>query len=153
MPIQVTSLTLVRGPLEDVSARERSIPLVIDREHLAKLRWRGEAEDGREFGFDLDEPLKNGTVFWRDSKGVYRICQSPEPVLVVNAIGRQRAAELAWSIGNLHQVAEIRKSHLVVPDDSTLRRLFQSMGVTYREDVRVFEPLRATAGHRHSHGH
>ena len=153
MPVQVTSLTIIRGPLEDVSAREDSIPLVVEREQLAKSRWRGEAVDGREFGFDLEEPLKNGDAFWRNNKGVYRICQSPEPVLVVKAVSRQRAAELAWSIGNLHQVAEIGKSELVVSDDPALRRLFQTMGVKFREDVRVFEPLRATAGHGHSHGH
>ena len=33
--------------------------LTVERRVLAKRRWRGQAEDGTDFGFDLAIPLKN----------------------------------------------------------------------------------------------
>ena len=36
---------------------ENKISLTVERRVLAKRRWRGEAEDGTDFGFDLVSPL------------------------------------------------------------------------------------------------
>ena len=59
---------------------ECSIPLTVERRVLAKRRWRGKAEDGTDFGFDLDVPLKldrcwiltYGTDKRRISLGVFK---------------------------------------------------------------------------------
>ena len=39
------------------SVKEAIVILTADRATLAKRRWRGVAQDGREFGFDLDHVL------------------------------------------------------------------------------------------------
>ena len=36
------------------------IAIAVDRHKLARRRWRGLAQDGQDFGFDLIEPLQHG---------------------------------------------------------------------------------------------
>lgn len=124
-----------------------AIPLRVDRWTLAKTRWRGTADDGRTFGFDLHHPLKHGDGF---ADG-YVIEQQPEDVLVVVLNGIRSAAELAWSIGNVHQPVQISDTEIIAPDDGAVRNLFQQQGVVYSAQQRVFQPVRAAHGHHH-HG-
>ena len=42
---------------------DRSISLTVERRVLAKRRWRGQAEDRTDFGFDLQAPLRHGICF------------------------------------------------------------------------------------------
>ena len=44
---------------------QNEISLTVERRVLAKRRWRGQAEDGTDFGFDLISPLRNGICFHR----------------------------------------------------------------------------------------
>jgi len=62
-------------------------------------RWRGIAEDGREFGFALDAPLADRAAVFASDTGVYLIAQKYEPVLEV-ALGTDApaAARLGWII-------------------------------------------------------
>ena len=50
-----------------------AVSLKVERRVLAKRRWRGEAEDGTEFGFDLALPLKHGICFHRVENKNYLI--------------------------------------------------------------------------------
>ena len=54
----------------------RSIPLIVERRVLAKRRWRGKAEDGTDFGFDLDVPLRHGICFHTENQKKYVISQN-----------------------------------------------------------------------------
>src|SRR5690606_16423726 len=56
------------------------VALHVDRQTLAKRRWRGAAEDGAEFGFELEAPLKEADVFFQTAAARYVIRQHPEPV-------------------------------------------------------------------------
>src|SRR4051794_6536686 len=49
------------------------ITLKVDRLTLAKRRWRAAAEDGTDFGFDLEHPLENGDVFHQSETATYFI--------------------------------------------------------------------------------
>ena len=62
---------------------EELVILTVDRAALAKRRWRGVAQDSREFGFDLDHALADGSVFFREAGKCYVISQAPEPVLEI----------------------------------------------------------------------
>ena len=79
------------------------IKLRVPRATLAKRRWRGIAEDGSEFGFDLEHALEDGDVFLENARAIYIIEQTPEPVFEV-VLDRPvaEAARLGWLIGNLH---------------------------------------------------
>ncbi len=128
------------------------VALHVDRLTLAKRRWRGAAEDGSEFGFDLEHPLTDRDVFATSDTAVYRIKQKSETVLEV-ALGTDAtaAARLGWIIGNLHFPLAIEGHELLVADDPALRQLFEREHITYTVKERVFRPL--SGGHSHGHHH
>ncbi len=124
------------------------IPLPVDRLTLAKRRWRGTAEDGTEFGFDLTAPLANGAVFHATDTAIYVLAQKPEPVLEVALIPRPApVARLGWAVGNLHFPIEVTDEVIRVPDDPALRQLFEREKIPFVACERVFVPF--AKAHRH----
>ena len=57
-------MQIINHPLRGIGDGLKTIPLRVDRVTLAKRRWRGSAEDGCEFGFDLAVKLfeENGNA-------------------------------------------------------------------------------------------
>jgi len=130
---------------------EKIVILTADRATLAKRRWRGVAQDGREFGFDLDHTLADGTVFFRDAGNCYVISQAPEPVLEIERGSEGTGlAVLAWHIGNLHFPIELTGSVIRTVDDPAIRQMLERQQVAWRPAMEVFRPL-AAAGHVHHH--
>jgi urease accessory protein len=131
--------------------RRELISLPVDRQTLAKRRWRGVAEDGREFGFDLEHALSDGDVYFEGDAARYVIAQKPEPVLEVSMseseLSAAAFARIGWSIGNLHFQIEITSDVIRVADDSALRQLFERELIPFVETVTVFHPL--GGGHHH----
>jgi urease accessory protein len=150
--LQSARMEIIRGilpPPTDVLAR---ILIPIDRHTLAKRRWRGLADDGREFGFDLEAPLPDGAAVFRNDTAVYVIAQKYEPVLEVRSSefgGGQtgQAAKLGWMIGNLHFQIEVIGELVRVVDDPAVRQLFERERIPFTACKRIFHPL--SVGHRH----
>jgi urease accessory protein len=133
------------------AAGDEIVFLSPDRATLAKRRWRGVAQDGREFGFDLDRALSDGSVFFREPGKSYVISQAPEPVLEIELDqDPKQAAALAWQIGNLHFPIEVTDSVIRCSDDSAIRELLRREKITSRASMAVFRPI-ASAGHAHHH--
>ncbi|SRR5579862_1665506 len=126
----------------------RRIVLVADRLTLSRRRWRGMAEDGRDFGFDLEEPLPDGAVFFRDGDSLYAIAQRPEPLLEIAIRDGREGARLGWMIGNLHLPIEPGEGAAFTLDDPSARKLFQREAVSFTSVSKVFHPLAAS-----THGH
>lgn len=143
-------MTIVRRVLPPASGGD-VVMLRVPRETLAKRRWRGVAEDGAEFGFDLEEPLGDGAVIHRTEGVVYAIRQMPEPVLEVALPGVADAAWLGWMIGNLHFALEIGEGVIQVADDPALRQMFVREGIVFSEKHCVFRPMSGSSGHPHRH--
>jgi urease accessory protein len=130
----------------------RRIELRAERMTLAKRRWHGTAEDGVEFGFDLDHPLPAGTVFLETASAHYVLTQRPEAVLEVALTETLSAARTAWSLGNLHFPIELDGNVLRVADDPAARLYFERADVDFRTAQKIFQPIQ-TAGHSHGHHH
>jgi urease accessory protein len=128
------------------------IELEVERTTLAKRRWRGVARDGAEFGFDLETPLADGAAFFAGPEGVYAITQKPEPVLEILLGEPVRAAQVAWSLGNLHFPIEIAHEVIRVADDAAVRLYLERDGIPYAPLLETFHPIKA-AGHGHGHAH
>jgi urease accessory protein len=129
-----------------------SVRVPVERLVLAKRRWRGVAEDGREFGFDLEAPLPDGAAIFQSDAAVYVLAQKYEPVLEVQTAecgirSGGDAARLGWMIGNLHFQIEIVEEVVRVVDDPAVRQLFEREGIAYTACKRVFHPL--SGGHHH----
>ena len=122
--------------------------IAVERLTLAKRRWRGIAEDGREFGFDLEAPLADGAAVFHSGAAAYVIAQKYEPMLEV-ALGADSptAARLGWMIGNLHFQIEVAGEIVRVADDPAARQLFERERIPFTACRRVFHPL--SGGHHH----
>ena len=115
-------MEIIREPLHDAPAGQEKIALRADRHTLAKRRWRGVAEDGREFGFDLEEPLSDCDAIFRDGGKLYVVFQEPEPLIeVILDEDSAKAAETGWSIGNMHLPMEVKGSAIRMAAGSVRR--------------------------------
>lgn len=110
-----------------------------------KRRWRGVAEDGTEFGFDLETRLKNGGVIHREPHADYVVWQEPELVYEVSLCSPTQAALVGWKIGNLHLPVEVTGDSVRVIHDPAMRQLCEREGWALSEVTVVFNPLRVTA--------
>ena len=120
-----------------------------DRLTLAKRRWRGVAEDGREFGFDLEQPLRDGDVICQVAGATYVLAQRPEPVLEIDLLSAAESAKAGWLVGNLHFPVQIAGHVLRMADDSALRQMLAREGLPFTAASRVFHPLHAAHAHAH----
>ena len=140
-------MDLIHAPLDSPSLGVLEITLSVDRLTLSKLRWRGVAEDGREFGFDLQRPLTDDTPFFYSEGKTYVIAQQPEHVFEIPIATPAEGARTGWLIGNLHFSLEIGGDVIRAPADSALRQMLEREHIPFTEATRVFHPLRP--GHVH----
>lgn len=148
---------LIKKALGGAPLELARIALRVERRRLMKRLWRGVAENGVEFGFELDAPLENGAVFHAEPGACYVIEQEPEALLEIPLdLSPEAAALIAWNIGNLHMPVDIRPGVIFAPEDTGLRQLLERLGIHFHTTTGLFLPSRATfgsSGHGHSHSH
>jgi len=147
-------MELIRGSLASVDPALPAVGIRVDRLKLAKRLWRAVAEDGAEFGFEVETPLRHGDVVHVTAAARYVIEQRPEPVLAM-ALDPEpdKSAVLGWIVGNLHFVIEARADHLLAPDDPALRQSLERLGIAYAPATEIFQPHRLAASVAHAHAH
>jgi urease accessory protein len=128
------------------------VRLPATRATLTKRRWRGAAEDGQEFGFDLEEALGHGTQFYAAESKAYVLEQTPEEVLEIPVTTVEQAARVAWSLGNLHFGVQVLGDAVRVTEDPAVLQLLAREHITFRRVTCIFLPLSASAHHHHDHG-
>ena len=145
-------MEIIHGAATHADVAQPPVRLAVERLTLAKRRWRGVAEDGREFGFDLAAPLCDGDVFLAADAAAYVVAQKYEPVLElrIGDCGLAIGADLAragWLIGNLHFQIEVTAEVIRVVDDPAVRQMFEREGIAFAPCKRVFHPI--SGGHHH----
>jgi urease accessory protein len=120
------------------------VRLIVERRLFLKRRWRGVAEDGTQFGFDLDSRLKSGCVIHRDVRADYVVWQEPELVYEISLETPAQAALVGWKIGNLHLPVEVTGTSVRVIHDPAMRQLCEREGWAVNECTVVFNPQRVT---------
>jgi urease accessory protein len=148
-------MQLVHDHLHEWNRALPRVALRIERGTLAKRRWRGVADDGAEFGFDLEHPLEDGDVFHQGASAVYVIAQKAEAVIEVRLanLGGEEAARTGWLFGNLHQPVEVTHGAIRAAYDSAVEQMLQREEIAFVRAEAVFKPLHAAAGHHHEHHH
>lgn len=145
-------LHLIQGPLAAPNLALPEIALRVERIVLAKRLWRGTAEDGAEFGFELAAPLKHGDAFFQTDGARYVVAQQPEPVVEISlAVAPSAAAGIGWAIGNLHLELSAEPTRLLAPDEPAVRNLLARLGVPFRATTAVFRPGRVARGEQLTH--
>ncbi len=140
-------LQLIHVPLEKPDPLPAEVALRVERLTLAKRLWRGIAEDGTEFGFELAGPLKDGDPFWQTSTARYVVRQHPEAVVEVSLeVAPSAAAGIGWAIGNLHLELSAEPTRLLAPDEPAVRQLLDRLKVPFKATTAVFRPGRFARG-------
>ncbi|MEM9157667.1 MAG: urease accessory protein UreE [Verrucomicrobiota bacterium] len=142
-------MQLITTHFHNIPADKEVVPLKIDRRTLAKRRFRAEAADGADFGFDLDHPLSHHTPFHQTDDKVYIIDQLPESVLKIPFQGEKQAAHYGWQVGNMHFPAAFSDDAVLAEDDPAVRQMLERNRIAYEEAEVVFQPAVNTAGHHH----
>ena len=124
---------------------ERQVLLNAERRAFLKRRWRGNAEDGTEFGFDLETRLLDGCVILHRNGVDYVVRQLPEKVYRVPFRDPAHAALVAWKCGNLHLPAEINPDAILVLHDEAMAMLLEREGWDFSEPEVLFRPMKAVA--------
>jgi urease accessory protein len=145
-------MQLVSGPLASADSSLPEIPLHVERLTLAKRLWRGTAEDGTEFGFELAAPLKHGDTFFQTATARYSVQQHPESVIEVSlAVAPSAAAGIGWAVGNLHLELQSEPTRLLAPDEPAVRQLFGRLKVPFKPTTAIFRPGRFARGQQPTH--
>ena len=143
-------MQLIYRPLSSFNQQPvNTIELITSRLQLQKRIWRGVAEDGKVFGFDLEEPLSHDQAFYECDGSFYIVKQEPEAVYAIDFVNLKQASETAWMIGNLHFSAYFSEKSLIVPVDPALQNLFIEQSIPYREETMVFQPQKNRIAHTH----
>lgn len=140
-------MQLVSGPVASPDATLPGIALKAERSAVVKRLWRGTADDGTEFGFELAAPLRHGDTFWQTAAARYVIAQQPEAVVEVSLeIAAAAAAGIGWAIGNLHLELSAEPARLLAPDEPAVRQLLERLKVPFRPTTAIFRPGRFARG-------
>ncbi len=145
-------MQLVSGPLASADSSLPEIPLRVERLTLAKRLWRGTADDGVEFGFELDAPLRHGDTFFQTATARYSVQQHPESVVEVSLdLAPSAAAGIGWAVGNLHLELQSEPTRLLAPDEPAVRQLFARLKVPFQPTTAIFRPGRFARGQQPTH--
>lgn len=140
-------MLIIYAPLADSDPGLPEVALRVGRRTLAKRLWRGVAEDGVEFGFELETPLRHGSAFCQTSEVRYVIAQEPEPVLEIALdLPSSAVAGIGWVVGNLHLEFSSEATRLLTPDEPAARQLFERIQISYRPIIAVFRAGRFARG-------
>lgn len=123
----------------------KQIALTAERRQFLKRRWRGVAEDGTEFGFDLETRLTDGCVIFQQAGNDYIVRQLPERVYEVPFVTPAQAAVVGWKVGNLHLPAQISEQSIRVLHDEAMTQLLEREGWLHSEPSVIFTPMKAMA--------
>ncbi|NJM36499.1 MAG: hypothetical protein HC845_00700 [Akkermansiaceae bacterium] len=124
---------------------EQQIVLSVERRLFLKRRWRGVAQDGTEFGFDLESRLNDSCVIYHERGNDYVVRQLPEIVYEIAFDSPAQAALIAWKVGNFHLPAQILTNSIRILYDDAMKQLLEREGWTYGEPEVLFTPMKAMA--------
>jgi urease accessory protein len=138
---------LIQGMLAEKSdlPSDKHVTLHAERRQFLKRRWRGIAEDGTEFGFDLENRLVDGGVIFHEGGRDYLVRQLPERVYEIRLADPSFSALVAWKVGNLHLPAQILPDTIRILHDEAMTQLLQREGWEHTEPEVIFTPMKAMA--------
>jgi urease accessory protein len=140
-------LPLIQASVAAPDLTRREIALRVGRLTAAKRLWRGAAEDGTEFGFELATPLKHGETFWQTETTRYVLQQEPEALVEISLeLAPSAAAGIGWAVGNLHLELCAEPGRLLALDEPAVRQLLDRLNVPFRPVTAIFRPGRFARG-------
>jgi urease accessory protein len=145
-------MTIIQAAVAAPNLALPEVTIRVDRITLAKRLWRGTADDGAEFGFELNAPLKHGDTAFETAAARYVLNQTSEPVVEISLnIAPSAAAGIGWAIGNLHVELSADSERLLAPDEPAVRQLLERLKVPFCQTTAIFRPGRFARGAQPTH--
>lgn len=145
-------MQLINVPFANPDPGLSEVKLGVDRLTVAKRLWRGTAEDGTEFGFELERPLQHGDTFWQSAAARYVLHQQPEAVVEISLeVAPSAAAGIGWAVGNLHLELQAEPTRLLALDEPAVRQLLDRLKVPFKQTTALFRPGRFARGNLSTH--
>ena len=125
-----------------------TLPLTWEERRWTRKRVRTTA--GREVALALPTGslLRPGDVLAREADWYLVVEGRPEPVLAIYPRDREEAIRIAFDVGNRHFSLALDGECILVPDDTAMEQLVTRMGVAWKRQETVYDPLGA-APHPH----
>lgn len=131
-----------KAALQSTRSVAEQVHLVVERAMFLKRRWRLDAPDGTEFGFDLETRLNPGCVIHQTESHDYVILQRPELTYEIETPTPEFAALVGWKVGNLHFPVQILPDRIRILHDSAITQLFEREKWQVSEVEAIFNPMR-----------
>lgn len=150
---------IVERIVADIRERENDTrpvdPVFMDHYDLMKPHQKVETQSGRVFAISLEqgESLAPGSVLYEDEEVIIAIELIPEDVLKISPKGSIQWGRAAFNIGNMHQMAYIKDSCILVAYDAILEGIMKKLGVTCERVVCRLEGIRAGVTQTDTHHH
>jgi len=144
----ITEAPLRVEPATLAGLERDTLSLTWEERRWTRKRVRSAA--GREVALALPTGsyLRPGDVIAREATWYLAVEGRPEPVLAVFPRDFGEAMRIAFSVGNRHFSLALDGECILVPDDTAMEQLLDRMGVAWKRQEAVYDPL-GDAPHRH----
>ena len=144
----ITEVPLPVAPAALADLERDALSLTWEERRWTRKRVRSTA--GREVALALPTGtlLRPGDVIAREASWYLVVEGRPEPVLAVFPRNREEAIRIAFDVGNRHFSLALDGDRILVPDDTAMEQLLTRMGVAWKREQAVYDPLGDTP-HRH----
>jgi len=136
---------------EELRAKQED-KLVLTWEQRRWLRGRFTTEQGRKIGIALPTGtvLAPGSILYVGADWYLKIEAANEAVLVIAPPDYNEAVRIAFEVGNRHFPLALVDNKILVPDDKTMVRLMERLGMPWERRQATFDPIGNTQLHQHA---
>jgi urease accessory protein len=126
--------------------------LVLAWEERRWLRGRFTTERGRKVGIALPTgtAVPPGSILHVGDDWYLKLEAAIEPVLEMFPADSAEAVKIAFEVGNRHFPLALAGEKIMVPDDRTMVRLLERLGIPFHRKQAAFDPIGNTQLHQHA---
>jgi urease accessory protein len=135
----------------DLRAKEED-KLVLAWEERRWLRGRFTTARGRKIGIALPTgtTIAPASILHVEEDWYLRLEAAIEAVLEIVPSDYAEAVKIAFEVGNRHFPLALDGNKILVTDDKVMIRLMERLGVPFRRERAVFDPVGSTQLHQHA---
>ena len=139
----ITGMPSRLEPAALVGLERDTLPLTWEERRWTRKRVRTTA--GREVALALPTGslLRPGDVLAREADWYLVVEGRPEPVLAIYPRDREEAIRVAFDVGNRHFSLALEGECILVPDDTAMEQLVTRLGVAWKRQETIYDPLGA----------
>ncbi len=126
--------------------------LVLAWEERRWMRGRFTTEGGRKIGIALPTgtTVPPGSILHVGEDWYLKLDAAAEPLLEVSPADSAEAVKIAFEVGNRHFPLALAGEKILIPEDKSMVRLMERLGVPFERRRMTFHPIGNTQLHQHA---